>query len=93
MSNYTLSDAISDARYTVCYVWPGQYAAVPVMRAAAALATLARRFGCHRLARRLAWYAYDVADHTWSSRELILLRRMMPWAYSVDRDGDWHFQP
>jgi hypothetical protein len=91
MNTYTLRDAIGDIRYTVCYVWPGRYVAVPVMRAAAALANVARRFGRHRLARRLAWYAYDVADHTRSGREFVTLRAILPWAYPVD--GDWHFQP
>lgn len=91
MNTYTLRDAIGDVRYTVCYVWPGRYAALPVMRAAAALASTARRCGCRRLARRLAWYAYDVCDHTPSGREFVLLRAMMPWAYPEDEC--WRFNP
>jgi hypothetical protein len=88
---YTLGDMIRDARYEVCYVCPGRYAAVPVIQAAAALANIARRMRCRRLARRLAWYAYDVADHTETGREFRLLKTLIPWAYPVA--DDWQFRP
>jgi hypothetical protein len=88
---YTLGDMLRDQTYMICYAYPGRYAAVPVIRAAAALANVARRLRCHRLARRLAWYAYDVADHTPTGREFRLLKTLMPWAYPVA--DDWQFRP
>ena len=89
-STYTFRDYLLDQWYTVCYSWPASYAAVPVIRASATLANAARRMRCRRLARRLAWYAYDVADHTQTGREFELLPSLMPWAFG---EGDWDFQP
>jgi hypothetical protein len=77
-------DAFSDFHYTALYCLPGRYAPVLVMRCAASLANAARSCGCQWLAARLAWYAYDVADHTMSGKEFRLLPQMMPWAYSQD---------
>jgi hypothetical protein len=87
---YTVGDYLLDQWYTVCYCWPASFAAVPVIKAAATLANAARRLRCKRLARRLAWYAYDVADHTRTGREFDFLPAMMPWAFGA---GDWDFRP
>jgi hypothetical protein len=46
--------------YQLKYVWPARFAALPVIRAAAAL-------GWHR-------YAYDVADHMRTDDGFVLLR-------------------
>ena len=89
-TTYTFGDFLRDQWYTVCYCWPARYAVTPTIRATAAIANAARRLRCHRLARRLAWYAYDVADHTPTGREFEILPSLMPWAYG---EGDWDFRP
>jgi hypothetical protein len=38
----------------------------------------------------MAWYAYDVADHTYTGREFEALPSLMPWAFG---EGDWDFRP
>jgi hypothetical protein len=85
---YTLRDRAEELLDTLTVSIPARWAPVATMLASATLATAARRIGLERLAARLAWHAYDVADcglgNDWAFTGL--LPNVLPWCYP-DREN------
>lgn len=84
---YTWTERFEELRDAALLGWPARLAPTASIRLVARLATLARRLGMERRAARLAWWAYDIADHTLDGQEfLTVLPAALPWCYP-DREN------
>ena len=92
---YTLTDRLEDLKYDLYMNWPGRFAPLASVRALAVAANFARLCGADRTARRLAAWAYDVADIPLTSAAFNLHRTLMPWAWNADRTllASWCYSP
>ena len=82
MNTYT----IEDFRYDLYMNWPGTYAPVATVRIIAAAANAARAVGLRWASRKLAAWAYDVADSVMSAEPAFETHgQLMPWAWNHDR--------
>lgn len=95
MNTYTIADRIEDFRCDLYMNWPGAYAPVATVRVIAAAANAARAVGMRWASRKLAAWAYDVADVPMAATAFNEHRRLLPWAWNHDRTllAWWAYSP
>lgn len=84
---YTWTERYEELRDQLLYLVPARLAPRASIRTLGWLATRARAYRLERLAARLAWWAYEVADSTRDGQEFLdVLPASLPWCYP-DREN------